>query len=51
MLQDLKRRIENQPGTELAFFYFTFSDAYLEAKLLDTYTLLLYCRYRVAKDS
>jgi hypothetical protein len=27
ILQDLERRIDNQPGTEHAFFYFTFSDA------------------------
>ncbi|KAG9201031.1 hypothetical protein G6514_006411 [Epicoccum nigrum] len=27
VIQDLERRVENQPGTALAFFYFTFSDA------------------------
>lgn len=27
VIQDLERRIENQPDTALAFFYFTFSDA------------------------
>ena len=27
VIQDLNRRIANQPGTSLAFFYFTFSDA------------------------
>lgn len=27
VIQDLEHRIENQPITELAFFYFTFSDA------------------------